>query len=185
VAADLLAQAEHDELAIALCLTPCESLLESVPAALAAHLATLERAETARQALRGRGGIVLTRDLEHALALANEFAPEHLCLLVREAWSYVGRVRHAGGVFVGRHSPEAVGDYVAGPSHIMPTAGTARFSSPLSVDDFVKITSVVGLSREQLAALGPAAARLARAEGLAAHARAVELRLGGPGPRAG
>jgi histidinol dehydrogenase len=121
---------------------------------------------------------VIVDTIEQGLEMANAYAPEHLCLLVRDPWTYVGRVRHAGGVFVGSASPEAAGDYVAGPSHIMPTAQTARFSSPLSVRDFVKLVSVVGLSRDRLQQIGPAAARLARAEGFEAHARAVEMRLG-------
>ena len=111
------------------------------------------------------------------MELANEYAPEHLCLLVADAWSHLPAIKNAGGVFLGRHSPEAAGDYVAGPSHIMPTGATARFSSPLSVDDFRKVTSVIALSARQLAELGPVAARLARAEGLTAHAAAVERRL--------
>ena len=119
---------------------------------------------------------MVVESVEEALRLANAYAPEHLCLLLRDPWAYVGRVRHAGGVFVGSASPEAAGDYVAGPSHIMPTGGTARFASPLSVDDFVKIISVVGLSAARLAQIGPTAARLARAEGFEAHARAVEAR---------
>jgi histidinol dehydrogenase len=121
--------------------------------------------------------VVVVASLDEAMRLANEYAPEHLCLLVKEPWSWVGRVRHAGGVFVGDSSPEAAGDYVAGPSHVMPTGATARFSSPLSVEDFVKRVSVVGLGRERLREIGPVAARLARAEGFEAHARAVEVRL--------
>ena len=124
---------------------------------------------------------MVVESVEEALRLANAYAPEHLCLLLRDPWAYVGRVRHAGGVFVGSASPEAAGDYVAGPSHIMPTGGTARFASPLSVDDFVKIISVVGLPAERLAQIGPTAARLARAEGFEAHARAVEARPSLPG----
>jgi histidinol dehydrogenase len=179
VAADLLAQAEHDPLATPLLLTTSAALAEQVGAAVERQLATLPPpgAQTARASLAGRGGAVLVPSLAEGLRLANAYAPEHLCLLVQDAWSYVGEVRHAGGVFVGSGSPEAVGDYVAGPSHIMPTGGTARFASPLSVDDFVKITSVVGLPPARLAEVGPVAARLARAEGLEAHARAVEARL--------
>ena len=177
VAADLLAQAEHDPLASAILITSSERLAAAVPSALAEQLGPLERAEIARESLERRGGIVVTTSIERALDLANEYAPEHLCLLVADAWSYLPAIKHAGGVFLGRHSPEAAGDYVAGPSHIMPTGATARFSSPLSVDDFLKITSVFALSARQLAELGPVAARLARAEGLTAHAAAVERRL--------
>jgi len=177
VAADLLAQAEHDPLASPLLLTTSEPLARATQEAVEQQLATLSTAETARASLSTRGGAVLVESIAQALDLANAYAPEHLCLLVRDPWSYVGRVRHAGGVFVGGASPEAAGDYVAGPSHIMPTAQTARFSSPLSVRDFVKLVSVVGLSRERLQEIGPAAARLARAEGFEGHARAVEIRL--------
>lgn len=177
VAADLLAQAEHDPLASAILFTPSERLATCVAAAVKEQLATLERREIAAESLQSRGGAVITRDVAHAIQLANRYAPEHLCLLVEDAWSYVRHVRHAGGIFIGRHSPEAAGDYVAGPSHIMPTGGTARFASPLSVADFHKVTSLVALSPGDLQRVGPAAARLARAEGLTAHARAVELRL--------
>jgi histidinol dehydrogenase len=177
VAADLLAQAEHDPLASAILITTSASLAAAVGQAVERQLADLPTAETARASLAGRGGAVVVDSIAEGVELANEYAPEHLCLLVREPWTWVGRVRHAGGVFVGDSSPEAAGDYVAGPSHVMPTARTARFSSPLSVDDFVKTISVVGLSRERLREVGPVAARLARAEGFEAHARAVEVRL--------
>ena len=177
VAADLLAQAEHDLLASAILITSSERLAAAVPPALEEQLGQLERAEIARESLERRGGIVVVASVERALVLANEYAPEHLCLLVADAWSHLPAIRNAGGVFLGRHSPEAAGDYVAGPSHIMPTGATARFSSPLSVDDFLKITSVIALSARQLAELGPVAARLARSEGLTAHAAAVERRL--------
>ena len=177
VAADLLAQAEHDPLASAILITSSERLAAAVPAALEKQLGQLERAEIACESLERRGGIVIVASVARALELANEYAPEHLCLLVADPWSYLPAIKNAGGVFLGRHSPEAAGDYVAGPSHIMPTAATARFSSPLSVNDFLKITSVIALSAHQLAELGPVAARLARAEGLTAHAAAVERRL--------
>jgi histidinol dehydrogenase len=122
--------------------------------------------------------------VDEGIRLANEYAPEHLCLLVRDPWSHIGKVHHAGGIFLGSSSPEALGDYVAGPSHVMPTGQTARFSSPLNVDHFRKVISVFGLSRERLNDLGPAAVRLARAEGFEAHARAVEMRLArGPAQR--
>jgi histidinol dehydrogenase len=178
VAADLLAQAEHDPLASAILITTSDALARAAQSAVERQLATLSTAATARASLASRGGAVVVDSVEQGMALANEYAPEHLCLLLRDAWSWVGRVRHAGGVFVGDSSPEAAGDYVAGPSHVMPTARTARFSSVLSVDDFMKTISVVGLSRERLQEVGPVAARLARAEGFEAHARAVEVRLG-------
>ncbi|HEX2326865.1 MAG TPA: histidinol dehydrogenase [Chloroflexota bacterium] len=176
VAADLLAQAEHDPLATPLLLTTSEALASAAQGAVERQLESLPTAATARDSLGLRGGAVVVESVEEALRLTNGYAPEHLCLLLRDPWAYVGRVRHAGGVFVGSASPEAAGDYVAGPSHIMPTGGTARFASPLSVDDFVKIISVVGLPAARLAQIGPTAARLARAEGFEAHARALEAR---------
>jgi histidinol dehydrogenase len=177
VASDLLAQAEHDPLATSILVTSDASLAHEVAVAVEAQLRTLPTADVARASLSSRGGAVIAPDVPSAIAIANEFAPEHLCLLVRDPWSWVGEVRHAGGVFVGSNSPEAAGDYVAGPSHVMPTGRTARFASPLSVADFIKIVSVIGLSARRLAEIGPVAARLARSEGFEAHARAVEFRL--------
>jgi histidinol dehydrogenase len=179
VAADLLAQAEHDTVASPLLVTTSRPLAEATRDAVERQLLTLPTAETARASLSTRGGAVVVSSIEEGIEVANRYAPEHLCLLVRDPWRYVGLVRHAGGVFVGSASPEAAGDYVAGPSHIMPTGQTARFSSPLSVADFVKILSVFALSPERLREIGPAAARLARAEGFEAHARAVDRRLSG------
>ncbi|MGD0765559.1 MAG: histidinol dehydrogenase [Dehalococcoidia bacterium] len=176
-AADLLAQAEHDELAIPILLTPSLDFARAVERQAERQLADLERAAIARASLDSRGGAVVTADLEEALVLANEFAPEHLCLLMRDAAVWAGRVRNAGGLFVGESSPEAMGDYTAGPSHVMPTGGSARFSSPLNVLDFLKITNVVAVDDETLRELGPAAAAIARAEGFTAHARAIEMRL--------
>jgi len=129
------------------------------------------------ESLANRGGIVETLDLEEAVDLANAFAGEHLCLAVRDPWTWLDRIRHAGGVFLGELNAEAIGDYTAGPSHIMPTGGTARFSSPVNVDDFLKIISVFALGAEDLREAGPPAVVLARAESLEAHARAVERRL--------
>ncbi len=176
VAADLLAQAEHDPLATALLLTPSEALAAAVQAELARQMAGLSRREIIAESLAGQGGIVLVRDLDEALELANAYAPEHLCLLTADPWSLVGRVRNAGGVFVGEQSSEALGDYVVGPSHIMPTGQTARFSSPVNVWDFCKITSVFGVSAATTRAIAPAALVLAEEEGLTAHAQAVRLR---------
>jgi histidinol dehydrogenase len=175
-AADLLAQAEHDELARPILLTPSLPFAKAVEQEIERQLAQIERSNVARVALEN-GGVVVTDGLEEALELANEFAPEHLCLLVRDAGRWVDRVRNAGGLFVGEASPEAMGDYTAGPSHVMPTGGSARYSSPLNVLDFLKITNVVEVGDEALRELGPAAAAIARAEGLTAHARAIEMRL--------
>ena len=122
---------------------------------------------------------MVAADLDEALALAEEFAPEHLCLLTRTNEALVSAVRSAGGIFVGEHSPEVLGDYVAGPSHVMPTGGSARYASPLSVNDFLKVTSIVDVSPAEMRRTGPYAATLARAEGLTAHANSIELRLEG------
>lgn len=175
-AADLLAQAEHDVLASAILLTP-SALAEAVQAAVHAQMETLERSEIIAGSLARNSGIVVTESLAQAFELANAYAPEHLCLLVHDPWQYLGQVRNAGGVFLGERSFEVLGDYVAGPSHVMPTGGTARYASPVNVLDFVKIVSVVGLNEQALQAIGPAAQTLACAEGLTAHAAAVQRRL--------
>ncbi len=176
VAADLLAQAEHDVLATAILLTPNPTFARFVQQEVEKQLARLERAAIAREALQNRGGIVVTRDLSEAVEIANAFAPEHLCLSLVDPWDLVGAVRNAGGVFVGEYAFEVLGDYVAGPSHSMPTGGSARFASPVNVLDFVKITSVVGLNQAGMEAIAEAAEILARAEGLTAHANAAAAR---------
>lgn len=178
VAADLLAQAEH-VLASAILVTPDRALAAQVQAEVARQLEALpaQNAAAAAAAVTGRGGIVLVPDLDAAFDVANDYAPEHLCLLIDDPWRYIGKVRNAGGVFLGERSFEVLGDYVAGPSHIMPTGGTARFASPVNVDDFRKVISLVALNDMALKRIGPAAARLADAEGLAAHAAAVRVRL--------
>jgi histidinol dehydrogenase len=180
VAADLLAQAEH-VLASAILLTPDRALATQVQAEVARQLELLpaQNATVAAAAMTGRGGVVLVPDLDTAFDIANEYAPEHLCLLIDDPWRHVGKVRNAGGVFLGERSFEVLGDYVAGPSHIMPTGGTARFASPVNVDDFRKMISLVALNDAALRRIGPAAARLADAEGLSAHAAAVRARLEG------
>jgi len=178
-AADLLAQAEHDVLASAILLTPSAEMAQRVQAAVMAQLEELGRAAVIEGALTRGSGIVVTATLAQAFDLANAYAPEHLCLLVRDPWSHVGQVRHAGGIFLGERSFEVLGDYVAGPSHVMPTGGTARFASPINVNDFVKIVSVIGLNETALQAIGPDAQTLAAAEGLSAHAAAVRRRMEG------
>jgi histidinol dehydrogenase len=175
VAADLLAQAEHEG-AQAVLVTTSEALWEAVREALEAGLVGLATAETARASLDERGVVAIVDDVEAALEVANAYAPEHLCLLVDDPWAALQRVRHAGGVFVGAHSMEALGDYVAGPSHVMPTGGTARFSSALNVRHFQRVIPVIGLGRAGAHAIGAAGATMARAEGLEAHARAIESR---------
>jgi histidinol dehydrogenase len=177
LAADLLAQAEHDEAAAAILITTSSELAEEVAETIERQLARLERRDIARESLRQKGGIIVVQDMQQAIGLVNHYAPEHLCLIVRNPWSYLGQIHHAGGIFVGMDSPEVLGDYIAGPSHVMPTGGTARFFSVLGLADFLKVTSLIALDSEALKALGPAAAAIARAEGLTAHARAVEMRL--------
>ena len=176
LAADLLAQAEHDVLASALLLTPSRAVAEAAQAAVGRRLETLPRAEIIAGSLARGSGIVVTASLDEALDLANAYAPEHLCLMLENPWSYLDRIRNAGGIFLGHDSFEVLGDYVAGPSHVMPTNGSARFSSALNVLDFVRVVSVFGLNRNILETLGPAAARLAAAEGLDGHAQAVTQR---------
>jgi histidinol dehydrogenase len=177
VAADMLAQAEHDELAAAVCLTPDDRLAERVVAELDRQLAELPRRRTARRALENFGAVVVTRSLAEAVDIANTIAPEHLELAVRGPRRWVRKIRHAGAVFVGHAAPEALGDYLAGPNHVLPTSGSARFASPLGVYDFVKRTSVIVGSRPALRRLGPAVERLAALEGLDAHRLAVRRRL--------
>jgi histidinol dehydrogenase len=177
-AADLLAQAEHDELATPILITTSPQTAARTAAEIERQLKLLAREDVARFAFDTRGGAILVESLDEALDLANEFAPEHLCLLVRDAGRWAAAVRNAGGVFIGETSPETLGDYTAGPSHVMPTMGTARFASPLGVQNFLKVTSVVSVDESALRALGPATALIARAEGFTAHARSVELRLG-------
>jgi histidinol dehydrogenase len=176
-AADMLAQAEHDPLASAILLTTSPELANAVEEQLAEQLPSLEREAIARESLLTYGAIAVVPNLDAAFEIANDYAPEHLCLLLPDAWNYLDRVKHAGGVFVGESSPEVLGDYTAGPSHVMPTGRTARFSSPINVEEFIKIISVIGLNATGLERLGPPAATIAHAEGLTAHARAVERRL--------
>jgi histidinol dehydrogenase len=179
VASDLLSQAEHgpNDEAGSILLTPDQSLAESVVRELEQILPELGRAEIARNSLAKCGGVVVTADIEESIKLANFCAPEHLELYVAEPFNLVGKVRHAGAVFLGPYSPEPIGDYVAGTNHVLPTMGLARFASALGVYDFLKQTSIISYTREGLAAHGPAAVKLARAEGLEAHARSVEERL--------
>lgn len=177
VAADLLAQSEHDVLATSILITNDRSLAESVAREIDSQIVKLARREIIAQSIAGQGAIIVVENLDEAITLANEFAPEHMCLLLLEPWNWVGKVTNAGGIFVGEWTNEALGDYVIGPSHVMPTAGTARFSSPLSVNDFVKITSVFSVSENQAKELGARAAILAEAEELTAHANAIRKRI--------
>jgi histidinol dehydrogenase len=176
VAADLLAQAEHDGMATSILLTNSLTLVDAVCAEINTQVAGLSRRAIIQESFARQSAIVLVNSLDECLELANAFAPEHLCLLTRDAWALVPRVRHAGGVFVGEQSCEALGDYVLGPSHIMPTGATARFSSPLNVNDYMKITSVFYASAAEARALRETGELLAEAEGLTAHANALRVR---------
>jgi histidinol dehydrogenase len=179
VAADMLAQAEHDPLAASVCLTPDVRLATRVVTALSEQLASLPRKKVAERSIADYGAIVVTRTLEEAVAIANQLAPEHLELMVQDSARWLPALRHAGAIFVGAYTPEAFGDYLAGPNHVLPTGGTARWASPLGVYDFVKRTSLLEAEPRTMAKLGPAVVRLAELEGLEAHGRAVERRLAG------
>jgi histidinol dehydrogenase len=177
IASDLLAQAEHDAAAQAILITDSAALAEGVAEAVERQVMTLPRAKTAAQSWRDHGAIIKVLSLAEAATLANRLAPEHLELAVSNPDALLGQIRNAGAVFLGRYTPEVIGDYVGGPNHVLPTARSARFSSGLSVYDFVKRTTLLKLGREQLRALAPAAITLAKAEGLDAHARSVAIRL--------
>ncbi len=177
VAVDLLAQAEHDEAAQAILITDDASLADAVAVAVTTELATLPRAAIAGASWQAHGAIIVVRDWDEAVELVNRLAPEHLQLMLRDPAPVFARVRHAGAVFLGAFCPEAVGDYVAGPNHVLPTGRTARFASGLSVFDFLKRTTWVAADAVALARIGPAAIALAEAEGLGAHARSIALRL--------
>ncbi|SNS23503.1 MULTISPECIES: histidinol dehydrogenase [unclassified Azospirillum] len=177
IAADLLSQAEHDTSAQSILITDDAGFAESVAAAVETHLATLPRAAIARESWNAHGAIIKVASLEEAVALVDRIAPEHLELAVADPDALAAQVRNAGAIFLGRHTPEAIGDYVAGPNHVLPTARSARFSSGLNVLDFMKRTTLVGCSPAALAAIGPAAVALAEAEGLGAHALSVAIRL--------
>ncbi len=176
VAADMLAQAEHDVLASAILLTPSRKLAEAVQVEIGRQMETLPRADILAQSLPGQSGIVITRDLDEAAELNNLYAPEHLCLAVADPWALSEKITNAGGIFMGEHSFEVLGDYIAGPSHVMPTGGSARFASPLNVWDFVHIISLIALNPATTAQIAPQAALIARAEGLEAHARSADFR---------
>ena len=178
VACDMIAQAEHDEDATSWCVTPSAALAAALPAALEAALATAPRAAIARAALARTGMVILVPDMAHAVQVANRRAPEHLEILAADARDLSARIRHAGAIFLGDMTPEPVGDYLAGPSHVLPTSGTARYASPLGVYDFVKRTSIISYSAERLARDAAHIIALAEAERLPGHAEAVRMRMG-------
>jgi len=178
VAMDLLAQAEHDEAAQSILITDSGAFADAAAAAVAAALQSLPRSEIARASWDAHGAIILVRDWDEAIALVNRLAPEHLQLMLPDPEKIFANIRHAGAAFLGPWCPEAVGDYIAGPNHVLPTGRTARFASGLSVYDFLKRTTWVSATRDSLHAIGPAAVALAETEGLSAHARSIALRLG-------
>jgi histidinol dehydrogenase len=178
IAADLLAQAEHGSGASAILITTSRRVANDVNREINEQLNSLKRRDIIEESLEKRGMIVLVDIIDKALELANFYAPEHLCLVIKNAASYTAKVKNAGCIFIGENSVEALVDYVAGPSHVLPTGGTARFGSPLNVLDFVKLITVVNLDRNDVGRLIRAASVVARAEGLDAHARAVEIRSG-------
>jgi histidinol dehydrogenase len=177
IAMDLFSQAEHDELAQAILLSPDRAFLEAVEASIERQLPEMPRREVIAASLAGRGALIEVRDLIEACEIVNRIAPEHLELAVEDPEALLPKIRHAGAIFLGRYASEALGDYCAGPNHVLPTSRTARFSSPLGVYDFQKRSSVIRISREGAAKLGAIASELARGEGLIAHARSAELRM--------
>lgn len=184
IAMDLFSQAEHDEIAQAILISPDAGLIERVMQSMQRQIAELPRRRIIEASLANRGALIRVRDLAEACELANRIAPEHLELAVADPEALLGRIRHAGAIFMGHNASESLGDYCAGPNHVLPTSRTARFSSPLGVYDFQKRSSVISVSAEGSASLGRAAATLARAEGLEAHARSAEWRMGGAAKRA-
>jgi histidinol dehydrogenase len=164
-------------MASAILITTSDRLADAVSREVDKQVAGLGRHSVIRESLKDKGGIVVVPDMDTAVDLVNEYAPEHVSLMVKDAWTWAEKIKNAGGVFIGDDSPEVVGDYVAGPSHVMPTGGTAHFSSPVTLNDFLKVTSVVAIDRKTLGKIGPAAATIAKAEGLDAHSQAVEVRL--------
>jgi histidinol dehydrogenase len=177
VAADLLSQAEHDVLSSAILVTDSSEIARQVAAEVDQQLAELPRRNIAQESLKRFGAVLVVRDLAAAIALANRIAPEHLELQINEPFEYVGKIRNAGAVFLGHYTPEPVGDYIAGPNHVLPTAGTARFASALSVDHFVKTSSIIHYSRAAFKREAADVMRLAEIEGLDAHARSIKVRL--------
>jgi histidinol dehydrogenase len=177
LAADLISQAEHDELAQVILITHVKGLVTRVQDQLKRQLATLDKAEIAEKSIRSRGAIVVTRNLDESMQLANEYASEHLVLAVEDPDQTSKAVVNAGAIFLGHYTPVAVGDYIAGPNHVLPTGGTARFFSPLSVDDFLKRTTFIKFEPPKLRELGADIVRLANVEGLTGHGASVELRL--------
>ncbi len=177
IAADLLSQAEHDPMAAAILITVDRDLAARVDESLRKQIEKLPRRDIARKSIEDYGAIFITRDLDEAIGLSNRIAPEHLELQIEDPWTSVGKIQHAGAVFMGQYTPEAVGDYIAGPNHVLPTGGTARFASALGVDNFVKKTSLISYPKQAMERDAPLVIRMAEQEGLQAHAESVRIRL--------
>lgn len=177
IAIDLLSQAEHDEMASSILITPSHTLAEQVNLEIEAWLQKLPREQIARKSIVERGAIIITRDMEEAVALMNDVAPEHLEVATDNPFELLSSIRHAGAIFLGHYTPEAIGDYVAGPNHTLPTGGTAKFYSPLGVENFMKKSSIIAFSRQGIDAVGEACAQIAHTEGLTAHEQSVRVRM--------
>jgi histidinol dehydrogenase len=177
VAMDLLSQAEHDEMASSILITTSETLAQDVDAQVEVFLKSLSREEIARKSIEERGAIIVAESMQEAVALMNEIAPEHLEVITKEPMTLLDDIRHAGAIFLGEYTPEPIGDYIAGPNHTLPTGGTAKFYSPLSVEHFLKKSSIIAMSQKGIDEIGEACALLANTEGLTAHEESVRLRL--------
>ena len=177
IAMDLLSQAEHDEMASSILITPSAELAEAVSVRVQSYLETLSRSEIARRSIETRGAIIITSDMDEALILMNKIAPEHLEVMVKEPMELLDSIKHAGAIFLGENTPEPIGDYIAGPNHTLPTGGTAKFYSPLSVEHFLKKSSIISMSKKGIRELGEACAMIAHTEGLTAHEQSVRLRI--------
>jgi histidinol dehydrogenase len=177
LAIDLLSQAEHDEMASSILITTDVELANRVSDEVEHFLAKLSREEIARKSIEERGAIIVTSTMEEAIALMNEIAPEHLEVVTKDPMSLLDSIRHAGAIFLGENTPEPIGDYMAGPNHTLPTGGTAKFYSPLSVEHFLKKSSIISMSKEGIQAIGDACAMIAHTEGLTAHEESVRIRL--------
>ncbi len=177
LAIDLLSQAEHDEMASSILITPSQKLADAVKEELEKWLLKLPRQEIARKSIEERGAIIVTQDMDEAIGLMNEIAPEHLEVATDNPFEYLGAIKHAGAIFLGHYTPEAIGDYVAGPNHTLPTGGTAKFYSPLGVENFMKKTSIISFSKNAINEIGEECALIANTEGLTAHEQSVRVRL--------
>ena len=178
IAADMLAQAEHDEMAAAVLITTSLDFAERVSGELSTQLGKLKRRDIAGASIRNRSAVIVAADLDEAFELSNRVAPEHLELALEEPLRYLDRVQNAGAVFMGHHTPEALGDYVAGPNHVLPTGGSARFFSPLGTYDFIKRSSIVSFTEAAFRRIGRAAEKIADVEGLEAHGNTIRIRMG-------